>query len=119
MRSRGQTCTFLNRPFAAHRGVLLVRDGSVSRPDGGGVPGDTTTWRSGSAPTLGVWIVNDHSQMLGKNRPAHGLGGYDTPIRGLYQSGAGTHPSGGVTGWNGRLAAQHALRKDAALRVSR
>jgi len=63
-----------------------------------------------SKPPAPRWLVN---------RPAHGLGGHDTPIRGLYQSGAGTHPSGGVTGWNGRLAAQHALRKDAALRVSR
>ena len=46
---------------------------------------------------------------LGMNRPARGLGGYRTPISGLYLAGAGTHPGGGVSGWPGRLAAQTAL----------
>jgi phytoene dehydrogenase-like protein len=49
---------------------------------------------------------------LGRNRPARGLGGYNTPIKALYQTGAGTHPTGGVVGWPGRLAAQHALRNE-------
>ncbi|MCD2195329.1 NAD(P)/FAD-dependent oxidoreductase [Actinomycetospora endophytica] len=46
---------------------------------------------------------------LGMNRPAAGLGGYDTPVEGLYLAGSGVHPGGGVSGWPGRLAARHAL----------
>ena len=38
-------------------------------------------------------------------RPAPGLAGYRTPIGGLFLSGAGTHPGGGVTGRPGRNAA--------------
>ena len=34
----------------------------------------------------------------GPLRPARGLGGYRTPIDGLWLSGAGTHPGGGITG---------------------
>jgi phytoene dehydrogenase-like protein len=39
-------------------------------------------------------------------RPAIGLSQYRTPIRGLYISGAGTHPGGGVSGSPGYNAAQ-------------
>jgi beta-carotene ketolase (CrtO type) len=39
-------------------------------------------------------------------RPGPGLSNYRTPIRGLYLSGAGTHPGGGVHGVPGFLAAQ-------------
>ena len=46
-------------------------------------------------------------QMLG-SRPAAGLARYETPVRGLYLSGAGTHPGGGVTGQPGRNTA-HAV----------
>jgi phytoene dehydrogenase-like protein len=51
-------------------------------------------------------------------RPALGLGGYSTPVTGLYLSGAGTHPGGGVGGLPGRLAAQRVLR-DHAKRLRR
>ena len=44
------------------------------------------------------------------NRPAPGLGGYATPYEGLYLASAGSHPSGGVCGWPGRLAAEEAMR---------
>lgn len=46
------------------------------------------------------------------NRPAPGLGGYKTPYDGLYLASAGSHPSGGVCGWAGRLAAQEAMRHE-------
>jgi phytoene dehydrogenase-like protein len=49
---------------------------------------------------------------MGMNRPAPGLGGYATPVAGLYMAGAGVHPGGGVSGWPGRLAAQHALQRE-------
>ena len=48
-------------------------------------------------------------QMLG-NRPSPALSGYRTPIRGLYLSGAGTHPGGGITGNPGRNTARVVLR---------
>ena len=43
-------------------------------------------------------------------RPVLGYGDYRTPIRGLYQCGAGTHPGGGVTGIPGHNAAREILR---------
>jgi beta-carotene ketolase (CrtO type) len=39
------------------------------------------------------------------NRPSPSLSGYRTPIGGLFLTGAGTHPGGGVTGLPGRNAA--------------
>jgi len=38
-------------------------------------------------------------------RPSPGLSGYTTPIDGLYLTGAGTHPGGGITGMPGRNTA--------------
>jgi phytoene dehydrogenase-like protein len=46
---------------------------------------------------------------LGPLRPVLGLGGYRTPVGGLYLCGAGTHPGGGVTGANGRNCAARVL----------
>jgi beta-carotene ketolase (CrtO type) len=42
-------------------------------------------------------------------RPAPGFSRYRTPIAGLYLSGAGTHPGGGVHGMPGKLAASAVL----------
>jgi phytoene dehydrogenase-like protein len=42
-------------------------------------------------------------------RPVLGHGDYRTPIKGLYQCGAGTHPGGGVTGAPGHNAAREIL----------
>ena len=47
-------------------------------------------------------------QLLGF-RPSPSLSGYRTPIDGLFLTGAGTHPGGGITGVPGRNAAQVAL----------
>ncbi len=44
-------------------------------------------------------------------RPVPAWARYATPVTGLYQCGAGTHPGGGVMGASGRLAA-HALLRD-------
>jgi phytoene dehydrogenase-like protein len=65
-----------------------------------------------AAPAGGYFHVDMLPTRLGMNRPARGLGGYDTPIAHLYLSGAGTHPGGGISGWPGRLAAQHALSRN-------
>ncbi len=43
-------------------------------------------------------------------RPLPDLSGYRTPVRGLYLTGASTHPGGGVFGASGRTAARVALR---------
>lgn len=47
----------------------------------------------------------------GPFRPARGLGGYRTPVDGLYLSGAGTHPGGGITGAPGYNAARAMLAR--------
>jgi phytoene dehydrogenase-like protein len=46
-------------------------------------------------------------------RPLLGMGRYETPIRGVFLCGAGTHPGGFLSGISGRLAAQHLLRSGA------
>jgi len=46
---------------------------------------------------------------LGPFRPTKQLGRWRTPIRGLYISGAGTNPSGGIAGTPGRQAARALL----------
>jgi phytoene dehydrogenase-like protein len=52
---------------------------------------------------------------LGMNRPARGLGGYVTPVAGLYLAGAGSHPGGTINGWCGRLAARTAMGQEPGL----
>jgi phytoene dehydrogenase-like protein len=47
---------------------------------------------------------------MGPLRPAVGLGGYRTPVDGLYLGAAGSHPGGGVSGLPGRTAAHAILR---------
>jgi len=49
-------------------------------------------------------------------RPVLGHGDYRTPITGLYQCGAGTHPGGGVTGAPGHNAAHEILADIGRLR---
>jgi len=46
----------------------------------------------------------------GPRRPARGLAGYRTPVEGLFLGGSGSHPSGGITGAPGYLAAREILR---------
>jgi phytoene dehydrogenase-like protein len=46
---------------------------------------------------------------LGPFRPTRALGRHRTPVAGLYVSGAGTNPSGGVAGTPGRQAARALL----------
>jgi phytoene dehydrogenase-like protein len=43
------------------------------------------------------------------SRPARGLGHYRTPVAGLFLTGAGTHPGGGINGGSGRAAAHAVL----------
>ena len=48
---------------------------------------------------------------LGSFRPSPSLAGYRTPVGGLFLTGAGTHPGGGVTGLPGRNAAAVVLEE--------
>ena len=43
-------------------------------------------------------------------RPVPGASRYETPLRGLYLCGAGTHPGSGIPGGPGWLAARQVLR---------
>jgi beta-carotene ketolase (CrtO type) len=52
-------------------------------------------------------------------RPSPSLSGYRTPIGGLFLTGAGTHPGGGVTGRPGRSAAAVVLDALGAARGNR
>jgi beta-carotene ketolase (CrtO type) len=45
-------------------------------------------------------------------RPAPGFARYRTPVPGLYLSGAGTHPGGGVHGMPGKLTAEAVLNDE-------
>lgn len=47
----------------------------------------------------------------GPRRPARGLAGYATPVPGLFLGGSGSHPSGGITGAPGYLAARDVIRR--------
>ncbi len=53
---------------------------------------------------------------LGPLRPTRRLGRWRTPVDGLYISGAGTNPTGGIAGTPGRQAAKALLRDTRRLR---
>lgn len=61
------------------------------------------------APDGNVYHVDPTATRFGPLRPAAGLSGYRTPVEGLYVSGAGTHPSAGICGVPGQLAAGAAI----------
>jgi len=50
--------------------------------------------------------VDNGLMRAGSLRPAMGLGGYRTPIDGLFLGGSGSHPGGSMTGLPGRLSSQ-------------
>jgi beta-carotene ketolase (CrtO type) len=59
----------------------------------------------------GSYVVVDMSlNQMGPNRPTPALAGYRTPISGLWHTGAGAHPMGGVHGWAGRTTARTVLK---------
>jgi phytoene dehydrogenase-like protein len=61
-------------------------------------------------PDGNVYHVDPTASRFGPLRPAQGLAGYRTPVDGLFISGGGTHPSAGICGVPGKLAAKVALR---------
>jgi phytoene dehydrogenase-like protein len=63
-----------------------------------------------NAPHGNVYHVDPLLFRFGPLRPAMGFGTYKSPVPGLYLSGAGTHPTGGLCGLPGKLAAQKLLK---------
>jgi phytoene dehydrogenase-like protein len=47
---------------------------------------------------------------VGPRRPARGLAGYRTPVDRLFLGGSGSHPTGGITGAPGYMAAREVIR---------
>jgi phytoene dehydrogenase-like protein len=64
-----------------------------------------------NSPHGNVYHVDPLLFRFGPLRPAMGFGSYKTPVPGLYLSGAGTHPTGGLCGLPGKLAAAEVLRE--------
>jgi phytoene dehydrogenase-like protein len=64
-----------------------------------------------NAPAGNVYHVDPMPSRFGPLKPALGFGNYTTPVDGLYLSGASTHPTGGVCGLPGKLAAETVLRE--------
>jgi phytoene dehydrogenase-like protein len=57
-----------------------------------------------------VFHVDPSLQRFGPLRPAQGLADYDSPVAGLFLGGGGMHPSAGICGIPGQLAARSVLR---------
>jgi beta-carotene ketolase (CrtO type) len=70
-------------------------------------PGDWVA-RTGNPHANPNHVEMSIDQLLGA-RPSPSLSRYRTPIGGLYLTGAGTHPGGGVTGMPGRNAAREVM----------
>ena len=59
-------------------------------------------------------LARGDSVVILSNGPLPELAGYRTPVRGLFLTGASTHPGGGVFGASGRTAARVVLAARAA-----
>ena len=90
------------------------REGAGTIARAGRAPAHRARWTGWPAtatrtPTPTTWRCS-LDQLLAI-RPSPCLPGYRTPIGGLFLTGAGTHPGGGVTGIPGRNTAAVVLRK--------
>jgi phytoene dehydrogenase-like protein len=65
--------------------------------------------REGRWPGAHPMYLDIALDQLGPFRPTRRLGRHRGPVEGLYLSGAGTGPTGGIAGTPGRLAAQALL----------
>ncbi|WP_037075954.1 phytoene desaturase family protein [Pseudonocardia spinosispora] len=64
-----------------------------------------------NVPGGNVYHVDPALMRMGPLRPASGFGSYHTPVEGLFLSGAGTHPTGGISGIPGQQSAKWLLKK--------
>jgi hypothetical protein len=82
---------------------------------------DATLGSAGVSPAdMSKWTTKGHAchidmslSQMGPWRPTPALSGYQTPIAGLWQVSAGSHPLPSVNGWAGRTAARTLLARDA------
>jgi phytoene dehydrogenase-like protein len=72
--------------------------------------------RDGRWPGAHPMYLDIALDQLGPFRPTRRLGRHRTPVQGLYISGAGTGPTGGIAGTPGRAAAQALLADTASNR---
>ena len=79
-------------------------------------PHDLTATTGSENP--GNHVAPTAAQSLGA-RPTRRMGNYSTPIDGIFVTGAGTHPGGGINGSSGRACAQAVLRSIGSHRVIR
>ena len=63
-----------------------------------------------------VWVARKNANQMGEKRPIEDLSGYRTPIAGLYQVGAATHPADAVIAGSGRNAWQ-VMKEDLKLEI--
>jgi phytoene dehydrogenase-like protein len=61
-------------------------------------------------PDGNVYHVDPTALRFGPMRPAIGFAGFKSPVPGLYLSGGSMHPSAGICGVPGKIAAEVALR---------
>ena len=64
-----------------------------------------------NVPDGNVYHVEPVGMRFGPLRPAQGFGGYETPVPGLWITGAGTHPTGGISGIPGMVAAKTLIKR--------
>ncbi len=67
-------------------------------------------------PDGNVYHVEPVGMRFGPLRPARGFGSYETPVPGLWITGAGTHPTGGISGIPGMVAAKTMIKRGHAER---
>jgi beta-carotene ketolase (CrtO type) len=79
-------------------------------------PRDLTAMTGSENP--GNHLAPTPSQSLG-TRPTRRMGNYSTPIDGIFVTGAGTHPGGGINGASGRACAHAVLRSIGSHRAVR
>ena len=81
---------------------------------------DATLGHAGVSPVdMSKWTTKGHAchidmslSQMGPWRPTPSLSGYQTPIAGLWQVSAGSHPLPSVNGWAGRTAARTLLARE-------
>ncbi len=64
-----------------------------------------------NVPGGNVYHVDPAAMRMGPLRPASGFGSYHTPVPGLFLSGAGTHPTGGISAIPGQQSAKWLIKK--------
>jgi phytoene dehydrogenase-like protein len=70
-------------------------------------------------PDGNVYHVEPVGMRFGPLRPAQGFGNYETPVPGLWITGAGTHPTGGISGLPGKNAAQALIKHERGSSLTR